>query len=206
MQNLRVAVQAVYRDPAFLAPDSCERIRRAMDAGVAESAEVLEGQIERRDAVRLAASIEIDDLVRADVETRLDAAREAIAMFHGVPLGPREGAGFIRYPVGGFYRSHRDRASVPSWPEAARRCIAVVVFLNSSNDTGAGGFAGGILRLFVDGSPIEVHPRAGFLIAFPADALHEVTAVRGGTRDAVVDWFYGPASDVQSDRAPTVTR
>jgi predicted 2-oxoglutarate/Fe(II)-dependent dioxygenase YbiX len=191
MQNLRVAVQAVYRDPAFLVPDSCERIRRAMDAGIAESAEVLEGQIERRDAVRLAASIEIDDLVRADVETRLDAVREAIATFHGVQLGPREGAGFIRYPDGGFYRSHRDRASVASWPEAARRRIAVVVFLNSSKEGGADGFAGGILRLFVDASAIEIPPSAGLLVAFPADALHEVTAVRGGTRDAVVDWFYG---------------
>ena len=27
-------------------------------------------------------------------------------------------------------------------------------------------------------------------MAFPADVLHEVTEVRGGTRDTVVDWFY----------------
>jgi predicted 2-oxoglutarate/Fe(II)-dependent dioxygenase YbiX len=186
-----VVVQAVYRDPAFLSLDACERIRQAMNAGVAESADVLGGQIERRDAVRLATSMEIDDPMRVEVEDRLDAARQSIARFHGVPLGAREGAGFIRYPAGGFYRPHRDRATVASWPDAARRRIAVVVFLNSSHHTGTGGFAGGILRLFVDASPVEIHPKAGLLVAFPADALHEVTAVRGGTRDAVVDWFYG---------------
>jgi predicted 2-oxoglutarate/Fe(II)-dependent dioxygenase YbiX len=183
--------QAVYRDPAFLPLDTCERIRRAMDAGVEEAAEVLEEQIERRDAVRLAASMEIDELTRADVEERLDAVREAIGTFHSVRLGAREGAGFIRYPDGGFYRPHRDRANVASWPEAARRRIAVVVFLNSSTEAAGNGFAGGILRLFVDASPIEIQPKAGLLVAFPADALHEVTAVRGGPRDAVVDWFYG---------------
>jgi predicted 2-oxoglutarate/Fe(II)-dependent dioxygenase YbiX len=43
----------------------------------------------------------------------------------------------------------------------------------------------------VDGdSPIDVHPLEGLLVAFSADVLHEVTVVRGGTRDAIVDWFY----------------
>ena len=161
-----------------------------MDEGVDESAEVLAGDIERQDAVRLAALIEIDEAIRIGVETRLDAARGAIAAFHGVRLGAREGAGFIRYPDGGFYRSHRDRATTPAWPDAARRRIALVVFLNSSNGD-AGGFSGGTLRLFVDASPVDVCPQAGLLVAFPADALHEVTAVHGGTRDAIVDWFYG---------------
>jgi predicted 2-oxoglutarate/Fe(II)-dependent dioxygenase YbiX len=48
-----------------------------------------------------------------------------------------------------------------------------------------------VLRLFVDTSPVEVQPAAGLLVAFPADALHEVTVVQGGVRDVVVDWFYG---------------
>jgi predicted 2-oxoglutarate/Fe(II)-dependent dioxygenase YbiX len=188
---VQVTLPAVYRDPAFLTRDQCERIRRAMDDGMKEAAEVLSGQIERRDMVRLAASIDIDEKILVDVERRLDAARDAIASFHAVSLGIREGAGFIRYPDGGFYKAHRDRASVPSWPDAARRRIALVVFLNSSNGTEAGGFSGGTLRLFVDASAVDVRPQAGLLVAFPADALHEVTAVRGGTRDAIVDWFYG---------------
>ena len=158
-----------------------------MDEGVDEAAEVLAGTPARQDAVRLALLIEIDESIRIDLETRLDARRDAIAAFHGVRLGAREGAGFIRYPEGGFYRPHRDRASSPGWPDAARRRIALVAFLNSSD----AGFSGGTLRLYVDATPIDVRPQAGLLVAFPADALHEVTPVRGGTRDAVVDWFYG---------------
>jgi len=162
-----------------------------MDEGVDESAEVLAGNIERQDAVRLAALIEIDEAIRIGVETRLDAVRDAIAAFHGVRLGAREGAGFIRYPDGGFYRSHRDRATTPAWPDAARRRIALVASLSSSDEADAGGFSGGTLRLYVDATPVDVRPQAGLLVAFPADTLHEVTPVRGGTRDAIVDWFYG---------------
>jgi predicted 2-oxoglutarate/Fe(II)-dependent dioxygenase YbiX len=182
----------VYRDPAFLPVDECVRIRRAMDAGVDEIAEVLAGRLARQEEVRLAALIEIDESIRIGLETRLDSRRDAIAAFHGVRLGAREGAGFIRYPEGGFYRPHRDRASASAWPDAARRRIALVVFLNSSDEADASGFSGGTLRLDVDGTPIDVRPQAGLLVAFPADALHEVTPVLGGTRDAVVDWFYGP--------------
>ena len=171
-----------YLEPDFLDPDSCRRIRRAMDAGVADHAEVLDQAMETRDAVRRAVSIEVDDGCVRDVESRLDARREAVAAFYGVMLTAREGAGFIRYPDGGFYAPHRDRADVPSWPDAARRRIALVAFLNDATGT---------LRLHVDGAPVDVIPREGLLVAFPADTLHEVTMVRGGVRDVVVDWFYG---------------
>ena len=136
---MQVTLSAVYSDPAFLSLGECARIRHAMDEGVDESADVLAGNIERQDAVRLAALIEIDEAIRIGVETRLDAVRDAIAAFHGVRLGAREGAGFIRYPDGGFYRSHRDRATTPAWPDAARRRIALVAFLNSSDEADAGG-------------------------------------------------------------------
>jgi predicted 2-oxoglutarate/Fe(II)-dependent dioxygenase YbiX len=171
-----------YLEPDFLDPDSCRRIRRAMDAGVPDAAEVLDRAIEPRVAVRRAASIEIAEACVRDVESRLDARRDAIAAFYGVALTGREGAGFIRYPVGGFYAPHRDRADVPSWPDAARRRIALVVFLNDATGT---------LRLSVDTSPVDVIPREGLLVAFPADTLHEVTVVQGGDRDVIVDWFYG---------------
>jgi predicted 2-oxoglutarate/Fe(II)-dependent dioxygenase YbiX len=111
----------------------------------------------------------------------------------GVTLTSREGASFLRYPPGGLYRPHRDRAVVASWPDAARRLVAVVVFLNSSRAIDvAGGFDGGVLRLFADGEApfVEVHPRAGTLVAFRADRLHEVTPVRHGTRETIVDWYY----------------
>ena len=150
-----------------------------------DAAEVLAESIEQRDEARRAASIEIDARVLAEVEQRLDGARPAVARFFGVTLGDREGAGFLRYADGGFYRPHRDRAAVPSWPDAARRQIAVVTFLNGGAD-----FEGGLLRVYCGEDTIDVRPEPGLLVAFPADLLHEVTTVRGGTRDAIVDWFY----------------
>ena len=183
-------VLAIYEDSRFLDSDACLRIRRAMDAGTSESAEVLHGIIERRDHVRRASYVDVATDVLEDVESRLDRRRAGIEAFFGIPLHAREGAGFVRYPDGGFYRPHRDRADVPSWPGAARRRIAVVVFLNSSREADVkGDFDGGVLRL-LGAEPVDVPPREGLLVAFRADLLHEVTGVRGGTRDAIVDWYY----------------
>jgi predicted 2-oxoglutarate/Fe(II)-dependent dioxygenase YbiX len=182
----------LYNENTFLDAAQCERIRLAMDAGEGEQAEILDGTIEPRDQVRRAWSIEPQAAIIHDVEQRLDSRRDAIAQFFRLDLTEREGAGFVRYPAGGFYAPHRDQAADDSWPDAARRAVAVIVFLNGSTDGGqAGEFAGGTLRLFAHDEVIEVHPRQGLLVAFPADLLHEVTEVRDGVRDAIVDWFYG---------------
>lgn len=164
-----------------------------MDAGVYEAAEVFDEGIDRNDSVRRAVAVEVAEPIRRDVEDRFDALRDTVAGFYGVRLSAREGAGFIRYHDGGFYRTHRDRADVSCWAGAARRRIALVAFLNSTrDDSPAGEFDGGTLRVYRarGGRPHDVHPRAGLLVAFPATAIHEVTVVRGGTRDAIVDWFY----------------
>jgi len=81
---------------------------------------------------------------------------------------------------------------VPSWPGAAHRQLALVVFLNTARDAGdPEGFTGGVLRLYPDDSgPIDIAPSEGVLVAFPATVLHEVTRVGDAVRDAVVDWFY----------------
>jgi predicted 2-oxoglutarate/Fe(II)-dependent dioxygenase YbiX len=190
---VRPDARLLYSENTFLEAAQCERIRLAMDAGDGEQAEILDGTIAPRDQVRRAWSIEPDAAVIHDVEQRLDSRRDAIAQFFQLDLTDREGAGFVRYPAGGFYAPHRDRAADTSWPDAARRAVALVVFLNGSRDGGLDGeFSGGALRLFAGDEIVAVHPRRGLLVAFPADLLHEVAEVRDGTRDAIVDWFYGP--------------
>jgi predicted 2-oxoglutarate/Fe(II)-dependent dioxygenase YbiX len=155
-----------------------------MDAGVVEPAEVLDVHIEALGVVRRAESIDVDARILDDVERRLDEARGRIGEFFALPLTGREGAGFLRYRPGGFYRSHVVRAIVRAWPGAALRRVTVVVFLNS------GEFTGGLLR--VGGQPIA--PEAGMLAAFLAETVPEVTPVRGGVRDTVVDWYYSRSS------------
>ena len=58
-----------------------------MDVGVADRAEILTDTIEQRHHIRRASSIEIDPVVTAEIESRLDAARGPIASFFAVPLG-----------------------------------------------------------------------------------------------------------------------
>ncbi len=171
-----------------------------MDRGRPESAEVLlasgDGQdgVDVRDQVRRAGAVEVSAGVRAEVERLLDEQLPTMAAFFGVDLLEREGSGFVRYGPGGFYRQHQDWAELPAWPDAARRQIAAVLFLNSAREADPlGEFDGGQLHLYSDDPtlpPTAVVPREGTLVAFPARQWHEVTAVRGGTRDVVVDWYY----------------
>ena len=181
----------ILRRPGFLTTAECLRIRRGMDGGEVEQAEVLADGIRLDVQARIASLVEPPPDLVIGVEAKLDACRERVAEALGVPLGECEGAGFIRYPAGGFYRAHRDRGNHPQWEPAARRAAAVVVFLNTSRANGREGeFDGGILRLHLPQGTIDVVPEAGLLVAFPADVLHEVTEVRHGTRDTIVDWYY----------------
>ena len=174
----------MFTEPDFLSADDCHRVRAAMDRARPEPGEVLGDTVAHRDDVRRVTVLEVDDATIAFVERRLDARRTVIAAFFDLPLTAREGCGLLRYAAGGFYAPHRDRGDVPAWPGAARRRLALVVFLNDD-------FTGGRLRLFVDEpEPVVIVPRQGLLVAFPADALHEVSPVEDGIRDAVVDWFY----------------
>jgi predicted 2-oxoglutarate/Fe(II)-dependent dioxygenase YbiX len=176
----------------FLSPDGCAAVRTAMDRGAADPAEILEDSIEHQDHVRRTLSLEVDSATLGQVEQALENARSQLEEVTALSLGVREGTGFLRYLPGGFYRPHRDRGDVPSWPGAARRQLSVVLFLNTSRDGGdPEGFSGGVLRLYPeDRAPIDVVPAAGTLVVFPSDVLHEVTRVGDAVRDAVVDWFY----------------
>ena len=179
----------VFAAPGFLDEGDCRRIRLGMDRGLVEAAEVLDRGMEQH--VRRASNVDVDRELIDMVERRLDAIRADLAAFFGVPLGDREGAGFLRYPAGGFYKPHRDRGESADWPDAARRQVSVVIFLNSSTRVDAGGdFGGGALELCVDTEPLDVNPERGLLLAFRADVLHQVTRVSDGTRDTIVDWYY----------------
>lgn len=180
----------------FFGADFCRLVRRAMDHGTAEPAEVLDrGPALDREA-RRASSIEIDPSMVVAVERRLDAARLELSGRCGVAITGREGAGFLRYAAGGYYRVHRDRAVDAGWPAAARRLISIVVFLNTSaGSSGPNTFTGGELLIYPEsesrmGAPMQITPREGSLVAFDAALLHEVRSVAAGTRDVIVDWFY----------------
>src|SRR5262245_24815980 len=171
---------------------TCRRVQAAMDVGVREPTEVIEGGMTLVEDVRRASHVEVPPAIFELIDAHLDAQRHAITTFFEWPLDGREGVNLLRYDTGGFYRPHVDRAELPAWPPAARRAVTVILLLDSSRDADpSGGFSGGILRLFPDDEdqPIEIIPKRGTLVAFPAGTQHEVTPVTGGHRDTVVDWF-----------------
>jgi predicted 2-oxoglutarate/Fe(II)-dependent dioxygenase YbiX len=171
---------------------TCRRVQAAMDAGVREPTEVIEDDMTLVEDVRRASHIEVPPAIFELIDAHLDAQRSAIAAFFDWRLDGREGVNLLRYETGGFYKPHVDRADLPAWPPAARRLVTVILFLESSREADpAGGFGGGLLRLYSDDedTPVEIVPKRGMLVAFPADTLHEVTPVVDGHRDTVVDWF-----------------
>jgi predicted 2-oxoglutarate/Fe(II)-dependent dioxygenase YbiX len=170
---------------------TCRRVQAAMDRGIREPTEIIEGEMTVAEDVRRAVQIEVPPAIFELVDAHLDAQRAALAAFFELPLEGREGVNLLRYEAGGFYKPHVDRAHLPAWPPAARRALTIVLFLESSREADpAGGFSGGVLRLFPDGGdPIEIVPRRGTLVAFPAETVHEVSTVVAGHRDTVVDWF-----------------
>lgn len=170
---------------------TCRRVQAAMDVGVREPSEVIEDEMSLVEDVRRASHIEVPAAIFELIDAHLDAQREAVADFFDWPLEGREGVNLLRYDAGGFYKPHIDRADLPAWPPAAQRAFTVILFLESAREAETGGgFSGGVLRLLPDGDEsIDIVPRRGLLIAFPADTIHEVLPVTEGHRDTVVDWF-----------------
>jgi predicted 2-oxoglutarate/Fe(II)-dependent dioxygenase YbiX len=169
----------------------CASIRAAMDRGAASAAEIFDAGSYMVDAgTRRAFDVEVDAVTLAAVEVRLASLRAQIEVHFGVTLAAAEGAGFLRYMAGGFYRQHVDWIGADSEP--FRRRVSVVLFLSDTAATAASGTcSGGALRLYEQGAaPVDVSPAAGTLVAFPADIPHEVLPVEAGVRDVVVDWFY----------------
>jgi len=184
--------------PGFLDAATCRRLRDAMDRGAAIPAEVLGSEIVIDDSARRVSDVEVDRSTLAVVELKLESARAVIQAYHGLPIIEREGPSFLRYGPGGFYRRHCDQAAEAAWPDAARRQVSLVIFLNSSRSVPEPDeFSGGELVMFPEdlaevpaGEPIEIVPLEGSLIAFRAATAHEVRPVFVGVRDVIVDWFY----------------
>src|SRR5262245_17447368 len=165
---------------------TCRRVQAAMDVGVREPSEVIENDdLMLVEDVRRASHIEVPPAIFELIDAHVDAHRLAIATFFDWRLDGREGVNLLRYESGGFYKPHVDRADLPARPPAARRAVTVILFLDSSREADpAGGFTGGILRLYPEGedAPVEIIPKRGTLVAFPADTPHEVTMVVDGHR------------------------
>lgn len=144
--------------------------------------------------VRKVKAIRVPKSTRAFVVELLTAIKPDLEKHFNIALYRCEKASFLLYNEGDFYVPHTDSEGQEL---DGRRKISIVIFLNSQTDTpGKGSYSGGTLvfrREAKDGPSGQrgytLLGRAGLLVAFRSDLLHEVTPVLAGERYTIASWF-----------------
>lgn len=190
--------------PGFLSAAECVSLRAQMDAAPRAAGGVRDPERPDVDALdagdRRAGECDVGDRTGDAVAARILTVVPELEATFGVRLGEFEAPHFVVYDPGDHYRPHRDRYPDAALPEPlARRRVAVVVLLNDGDGGAPDGFAGGELRVgapeadVFDAAAAEtVVAGAGLLVAFRAEAWHEVTPVRSGRRYSVVLLLLAP--------------
>lgn len=186
---------------AFLDRGTCADLCADARAARALPAEIISGPRGLVDpTIRHTWEVTLTTERAGDVASRIAELRAELADHFHVPLSGCEGASFLIYRPGGFYRPHRDRSfsDIEAAADARERRVTVVVFLNAlSADPGPGEYAGGALTFYglvADPAWREygfvLDPTPGLLVAFRSDIFHEVSPVTAGERCTVVAWFH----------------
>ena len=169
----------IFIAPDFWSAEQCERVRAAIGRAELSPAEVFESDYRVDESVRRTCEADVEPDILRETEESITGVRPRVAEFYATTLVGSEGAAFLRYGVGGFYRRHRD--CLPDSDAKFPRRISVVLFVTDTCE-------GGALRIYGP-SARDILPVAGTLVAFPATWLHEVLPVTAGVRDVIVDWF-----------------
>lgn len=97
---------------------------------------------------------------------------------------------FNRYGQDMQYGPHVDAPVMGSMGSAVRTDIAITVFLSEPKT-----YDGGELVVYMNGLGGQFKLEAGSAIAYPANTLHNVTAVTRGVRDAAILWVQSQVRD-----------
>lgn len=118
----------------------------------------------------------------------------ALTRFFRRPLELNRELHFLAYGPGGYIRPHRDVLDGDGVLEKIReRTVIFTLLLNGAEGPGADTFEGGDFVLHPSAEQRIVIPCVpGLLVAFRADVIHSVRAVRTGARYAVTGWFRAP--------------
>ena len=184
----------------FLDQAACERIVSEMHRAGREPATVRTGEDRYAvdPSVRSAKLTDVSDETRTGAERELRVLQPAIARHFDIALHDVQMPQFLAYRPGDFYAAHSDHARHESAAEFSKaRRVSVIVFLNSCEDQPRDGcYCGGFLTLYglmsdprAKGRGFPLAGKAGSLVAFPSDTIHEVTPVTWGERFTIVSWF-----------------
>jgi SM-20-related protein len=141
-----------------------------------------------RRTTRLSPPVEVEELVRRLLLSRMSAAEEHF----GSGLRELEEPQFLRYEAGDFFVAHQDGNTGMLRSEQEERKVSVVIFLNSRSETpGPDSYGGGSLLFHPRGAdePFRAPAEAGTLVAFRAETTHEVEPVTHGERFTIASWY-----------------
>jgi predicted 2-oxoglutarate/Fe(II)-dependent dioxygenase YbiX len=200
--NTSVTTQlGIYTEEGFLERAACESLKARMRAGSRERAKVYEGGSDyvldesRRSTVK----VKVPTAAASAVRDKLLARCEALSRRFGVEVTDCQEPTFLVYRPGDFFEPHRDYTENQNAPDTVRRRrVSAVVFLNDESAGGVvGEYEGGSLAFYgLLKDPrcrhigIPVRGKAGMLVAFPSDVLHQVSPVAKGERFTIVSWFF----------------
>jgi predicted 2-oxoglutarate/Fe(II)-dependent dioxygenase YbiX len=175
-----------------------ERIREEMGSGHGEPATVLGPTPEHRvtSSARKAMQILVGEAAYGAVVGVLEDVQPRIQAHFGRPLAGFEEPQFLRYGPGDYFVAHQDGNTPLVHDDSRFRKVSVVIFLSAqSEDPLPDTFCGGSLvlhgRVGRAEPPLRLAPPPGTLVAFPAEATHEVLPITHGERLSVVTWYRG---------------
>ncbi|HEV7892980.1 MAG TPA: 2OG-Fe(II) oxygenase [Pyrinomonadaceae bacterium] len=200
--NTSVTTQlGIYTEEGFLDRAACESLKARMRAGSRERAKVYEGGSDyvldesRRSTVK----VKVPNVAASAVRDKLLAKCEDFSRCFGVELTDCQEPTFLVYKPGDFFEPHRDYTENQNAPDNIKqRRVSAVVFLGDEAAGGVeGDYEGGALAFYgllkvprCRHIGIPVRGKAGMLIAFRSDVLHQVSPVTKGERFTIVSWFF----------------
>jgi predicted 2-oxoglutarate/Fe(II)-dependent dioxygenase YbiX len=183
--------------PGFFTAQECEQLRSQASVEAWEEANVVRGgEVVLDRGHRQTRRANLDPALEAMLIKRIEEQRSRIEAHFGHPLEELQPLQMLIYRPGDFFGVHADMKDRPGMPEfLKRRRVSVVVFLGHEG-LEAQGDQGGLLQFrdLIDDSRLRQRaypfaPEVGTLLAFPSEALHEVTPVKSGMRYSLVTWF-----------------
>lgn len=187
----------------FFDAETCAMLREPMLTGMSEPGTIYRNGKEELvdESFRKAKEIKVSKDVEKLVEKRLLDLMPELSAHFKMELQNMENPRFVLYTKGDFFLAHRDTS--PAEDAVSRlvaRRVTAVIFLNDEVEqpgqemTYCGGaltFYGLVKEKGWEKVGFPVHGKEGLLVAFPADALHEVKEITYGERYTILSLFLG---------------
>jgi SM-20-related protein len=186
--------------PGFLDLKMCAEIKEELNSSPTTRAPVyIEGSTDLvHENVRRATSLHPSEEIISQIQDQLYQLKASLEQHFNLKLVDCERPQFLRYRKGDFFVRHQDgNTDQLEFDHLRIRRISIVVFLNdSSTQPKADTFCGGSLNFYDSHDVLESDPsvfslrgETGLLVAFAADAVHEVIPVTCGERFTIISWF-----------------